>query len=70
MGENMINYIWFFLIFCGILVGLLSGNGENISKAIINASGNTVTFVIQLTGIMCFWCGVMKVAENSGFTEK
>jgi spore maturation protein A len=66
----MINYIWFFLIFCGILVGLLSGNGETISKAIINASSNTVTFIIELTGIMCFWCGVMKVAENSGLTEK
>ena len=66
----MINYIWFFLIFCGVLVGLLTGNGEIISKAIINSCGNTVTFVIELTGIMCFWCGVMKVAENSGLTEK
>ena len=66
----MINYIWFFLIFCGILVGLLTGNGDAISKAIINSCGNTVTFVIELTGIMCFWCGVMKVAENSGLTEK
>jgi spore maturation protein A len=70
MGDNMINYIWFFLVFCGILVGLLSGNGETISKAIINSSGSTVTFIIELTGIMCFWCGVMKVAENSGLTEK
>ena len=66
----MINYIWFFLIFCGVLVGLLSGNGDAISKAIINSCGNTVTFIIELTGIMCFWCGVMKVAENSGLTEK
>lgn len=66
----MINYIWFFLIFFGILVGLLTGNGELISKAIISSSGNTVTFIIELTGIMCFWCGVMKVAENSGLTEK
>lgn len=66
----MINYIWFFLIFFGVLVGILTGNGETISKAIINSSGNTVTFVIELTGIMCFWCGVMKVAENSGLTEK
>mgnify|MGYP001424666262 FL=1 len=66
----MINYIWFFLIFFGVLVGLLTGNGESISKAIINASSSTVTFIIGLTGIMCFWCGVMKVAENSGLTEK
>ncbi|WP_297420319.1 nucleoside recognition domain-containing protein [Clostridium sp.] len=66
----MINYIWFLLIFLGVLVGLFSGNGEVISKAIVNSSGNTVTFIIELTGIMCFWCGVMKVAENSGLTEK
>jgi spore maturation protein A len=70
MGENMINYIWFFLIFFGISVGVLSGNGEIISKAIVNSSGSTVSFIIELTGIMCFWCGVMKVAENSGLTEK
>lgn len=66
----MINYIWFFLIFFGVLVGLLSGNGEAISKAIVNSSGSTVTFIIELTGIMCFWCGVMKVAEKSGLTDK
>lgn len=70
MGENMINYIWFCLIFLGILVGIFSGDGEVISKAIIDSSGNTVSFIIELVGIMCFWCGVMKVAENSGLTEK
>lgn len=65
----MINYIWFILIFLGIIVGLATGNGEIISKVIVNSSGNTVTFIIDLVGIMCFWCGVMKVAEKSGFTE-
>ena len=25
---------------------------------------------LLLLGLMCFWCGVMKVAEKSGFTEK
>ncbi len=66
----MINYIWFFLIFLGVLVGILSGNGEAISRSIVNSSGSTVKFIIELAGIMCFWCGVMKVAENSGLTEK
>ena len=66
----MINYIWFFLIFSGVVVGLFNGNGEIISNAIVNSCDNTVEFMIQLTGIMCFWCGVMKVAERSGFTKK
>ncbi len=66
----MINYIWFILIFFGAIVGLINGSGENISKSIINSCGNTVTFIIELTGIMCFWCGIMKIAEKSGFTKK
>ena len=66
----MINYIWFLLIFLGGIVGLINGNGEVISKSIVNSCGNTVTFMIELAGIMCFWCGVMKIAEKSGLTEK
>ena len=66
----MINYIWFILIFLGSIVGILNGSGEDISKSIIDSCGSTVSFIIELTGIMCFWCGVMKVAEKSGFTDK
>ncbi|WP_293976512.1 nucleoside recognition domain-containing protein [uncultured Clostridium sp.] len=66
----MINYIWFILIFLGSIVGILNGSGEDISKSIIDSCGNTVSFIIELVGIMCFWCGVMKIAEKSGFTDK
>ena len=66
----MINYIWFGMIFLGVLVGLLTGNGEGISKAVINSADSTVSLIIGLVGLMCFWCGVMKVAEKSGFTNK
>ena len=41
-----------------------------MSNDIISSIESTVTFVVGLTGLMCFWCGVMKVAEKSGFTEK
>ena len=66
----MINYIWFVMIFFGIILGVFTGNGEGISKAMLSSIDSTVTFVISLVGLMCFWCGVMKVAEKSGFTEK
>ncbi len=59
-----------YLIFLGSIVGILNGSGEAISKSIIDSCGNTVSFIIELTGIMCFWCGVMKIAEKSGFTDK
>lgn len=65
----MINYIWFAMIFFGIIFALFTGNADKITEAIVGGSNNTVNFVIELTGIMCFWCGVMKVAEKSGLTK-
>ena len=66
----MINYIWFIMIFFGGLIGLVTGNGEGISKSIVGSADSTVQFIIGLVGLMCFWCGVMKVAEKSGLTSK
>ena len=60
----MINYIWFIMIFLGTLVGLFTGNGEIISKSIINSADSTVSMIIGLVGLMCFWCGVMKVQKK------
>lgn len=66
----MINYIWFIMVCFGLIIGILTGNGELMSKTIIGSIDTTVTFIIGLVGLMCFWCGVMKVAEKSGLTEK
>lgn len=66
----MINYIWFILIFFGILVAIFTGNGAEISTTIVGSAESTVKFIIGLVGIMCFWCGVMKIAEKSGLTQK
>lgn len=66
----MINYIWFIMVCFGLMVGIFTGNGEQMSKTIIGSIDSTVTFIIGLVGLMCFWCGVMKVAEKSGLTEK
>ena len=66
----MINYIWFILILLGILVAIFTGNGAEISTTIVGSADSTVKFIIGLVGIMCFWCGVMKIAEKSGLTQK
>lgn len=66
----MINYIWFGIIALGVIFGVLTGQGELISKGIMESAEGATKFVISLVGIMCFWCGVMKVAEKSGLTSK
>ena len=66
----MMNIIWFLILTAGIIIGILTGNAEGITKAMVMSTESTVGFVIKLIGMMCLWCGIMKIAEESGLTEK
>ncbi|WP_427337719.1 nucleoside recognition domain-containing protein [Caloranaerobacter sp. DY30410] len=62
----MINYIWFFLIFIGIIVSIINGNIDSINTVIIEDTQEAVKFAISLTGIMAVWLGLMNIANKSG----
>ncbi len=66
----MINVIWYGILFIGIAFGVLTGDGELLSKTIVSTTSDTVKLIIELLGMMCLWCGVMKIAERSGLTDK
>lgn len=66
----MINVIWFGILFIGIGFGLITGDGELLSKTIVSTTTSTVQLIIELLGMMCLWCGIMKIAERSGLTDK
>lgn len=69
-GIAVINYIWFFILVIGLILGIATGRGDLLSKGIMGSSQNTVKLVIELVGSMCLWCGVMKIAQKSGLTDK
>lgn len=66
----MINYIWFGILAFGIIYGLFTGRGDAVSKAIVNSAGSSVQFIIGLSGLLCLWCGIIKIADKSGLTDK
>lgn len=53
-----------------LIFAALNGKMSELSNSIITKSGEAVDLVISLCGIMCFWCGLMRVAEKAGLTEK
>lgn len=65
----MINYIWFGILVFGIVWGMITGRADIMTQAILASANSTVEIIIKLTGVMCLWCGVMKIAERSGMTE-
>ncbi len=62
----MLNYIWLGLIIVAVVLGGINGKIENVTKAAIDAAGNSVTIAIGLVGVMALWLGIMKIAEQSG----
>ncbi len=46
------------------------GKMGEVSDAILQKSGEAVTLAISICGIMCFWCGITRVAEKAGLVEK
>lgn len=61
----MINYIWSGLIIISIIVGIINGKIGDITDTATSSSMEAVKLCINLTGIMCFWMGIMKIAERS-----
>ncbi|MBU3156387.1 spore maturation protein [Clostridium estertheticum] len=66
----MINIIWFLILSLGIVIGMLTGKGEIVSKALVSSTTSSVELVMGLVGMMCLWCGIMEIAQKSGLTDK
>ncbi len=58
-----------FIPFLALVFGIFSGNAEEMSSAILEKAGEAVNLAISLCGIMCLWCGLMRVAERSGLVR-
>lgn len=63
------NYLWGFMILIGVVYGAISGNLPDVTQAAINSAKEAVTLAITMTGVMAFWMGIMKIAENSGIMQ-
>ena len=66
---QMLNYIWSGMLVLGICFGIITENGENVVGAIINGSKEAVVLGMGMCGIIAFWCGIMKIAEESGMIK-
>lgn len=66
----MLTFIFSLLIILSAAAAIASGNVRELTEAVLNEPVNAVELCIYLCGGMCFWGGLMRVAERSGLTEK
>ncbi len=62
----MLNFIWSFMILFSIIFAAANGQIDAVALRSLDAAKDAVTMVISLTGAMCFWSGILKIAENGG----
>lgn len=61
-------------VFCGLILlsvvfGAGSGNMASVSNALIGECSKAVELTLTLTGSICLWSGLMKVAEHAKLTD-
>lgn len=66
----MMSYIFAFMMFFSVIFAVLQGNIPALSSAVIGEPVNAINLVIKLAGGMCFWSGIMEIAEKSGLNQK
>lgn len=65
----MMNWIWFGLMAVALVVAMVSGTPDEVTKGAVDGAANAVTISIGLVGIMALWLGMMRVAEEAGLVR-
>lgn len=53
-----------------VLFAAVTGNLSHLSNAVIDGAARAVEVTMSLLGIMCLWCGVMRVLSDAGLIRK
>lgn len=65
----MINKIWFFLIFIGLLYSFITGN-NNMNSIVLNSADEAYNLLISMIPLIVLWSGIMNIANDSGLLHK
>lgn len=65
----MMNYIWGILMILSVVCALMTGRINQLSDSVLTGAAESVKFVISVLGMMAFWTGIMKIAEESEITD-
>lgn len=66
----MIGKCFLGLCIISIIFVISAGNPAVLTNAVIDGAAKSVTLTFNLTGMMCLWCGIMRVFTECGIMEK
>jgi len=65
----LINIIWFAMLACGIIAAAAQGDIQAVTRATISGAEEAVRIAFSLIGVIAFWSGLIKIAEDAGLMQ-
>lgn len=65
----MMKWVFSCLVILAVGFALLRGDAEAVSDAALSSCAQAVTLTITLSGAICLWSAVMRVAQTAGLTK-
>ena len=66
----MVNIIWFFLIFLGILYSIITNNVSLINDVILTSGNDAINLIMTMLPILVLWMGLLNIASKSGLLNR
>lgn len=66
----MLSAIWVAFLVLALVSGAATGRLDAVTTALGTGAGEAITLLIGITGLMCFWSGVMELVQASGLSAK
>ncbi len=65
----MMKWVFGLIIIFSVFCGILTQNAGNITNVLLESGVDALELCIYLTGGMCVWGGLMRIAEKAGITQ-
>ncbi len=65
----MLNYIWAFMVIISFISAAFGGRIDTLSDSVISGAASAIELIISIIGILCFWSGMMEIADKTGITK-
>ena len=66
----MMNKVFGSMIVLSVICGIASGRSAQVGQAAFSGANSAIDLLLSIIGVMCLWCGMMKIVEQSGLSKK
>ncbi len=65
----MLNYIWLGMMVISVIVGFFNGKLPAVVASVTESAKFSIQLSLGLAGVIIFWLGLMKIAEEAGLIQ-